>query len=140
MDELNITDAKRKKLDEAKAKWGEKWSELAEINSKKAKARTELEAAEKVREDAKKGRVDGLVTQYRTLQNKPGKKTYKEYLFLHNVLGWIKKWEILKTDDTFDPDAELAKLDAVETVNQGKLAKYNNWVGHGNHFTERLGN
>jgi len=31
----------------------------------------------------------------------------------------------LKTDATFDPVAELAKLDAVETDNQGKLAKYN---------------
>ena len=65
---LNITDAKRKKLDEAKAKWGEKWSELAEINSKKAKARTELEAAEKVREDAKKLQVSGLIYNH-SIQN-----------------------------------------------------------------------
>ena len=90
MDELNITDAKRKKLDEAKAKWGEKWSELAEINSKKAKARTELEAAEKVREDAKKLQVSGLIIQFKTIRDKPGKRTYWELLFMQNILGWIK--------------------------------------------------
>ena len=84
---MDVTDAKRKKLDEAKAKWGEKWSELAEINSKKAKARTELEAAEKVREDAKKLWVSGLITQFRTLCDKPGQKSYRELLFMRNILG-----------------------------------------------------
>ena len=59
---------------------------------------------------------------------------------MRNILGWIKKWESLKPDATFDPTAELAKLDAAETDNQGILAKYNHWVGHGTCFTERLEN
>ena len=58
------------------AKLGKKVDELREINSKQSKVNCEKEAAEKVREDAKKNRVSGLITQFKTLQDKPGKRSY----------------------------------------------------------------
>ena len=122
------------------AKLGKKVDELREISAKQIKVNDEKQAAEKLKEDAKKLRVSGLITQFKTFRDKPGKRSYRELLFMRNILGWIKKWEALKTDDTFDPDAEIAALDATETVNQDKLVKYNNWVGYGTHFTERLEN
>ena len=107
---------------------------------KKVKLILKKEAIEDGKNKAKKGRVSGLITQFKTFQDKPGKRSYRELLFMQNILGWIEKWEVLKMDAAFDPTAELAKLDAAETDNQGKLAKYNHWVGHGTHFTEQLDN
>ena len=103
------------------AKLGKKVDELREISAKQIKVNDEKQAAEKVKEDAKKNWVTGLITQFRTIQDRPGKRSYRELLFMQNILGWIKKWEVLKTDATFDPATELAKLDAAETANQGTL-------------------
>jgi len=48
------------------AKLGKKVDELREINSKQSKVNCEKEAAEKVRENAKKNYVSGLITQFKT--------------------------------------------------------------------------
>jgi len=107
---VRITSTKREALNAAKAKLGAKWSELAEVNAEKGKINTEKEAIEDGKNKAKKGRVSGLITQFKTLRDKAGKRSYRELLFMHNILGWIKKWEVLKTDATFDPAVELAKF------------------------------
>jgi len=73
------------------AKLGKKVDELREISAKQIKVNDEKQTAEKLKEDAKKLRVNGLIAQFKTIRDRPGKRSYRELLFMRNILGWIKK-------------------------------------------------
>jgi len=75
------------------AKLGKKVDELREISAKQIKVNDEKQAAEKVKEDAKKLQVDSLITQFRTIWNRPGKRSYIENYCLCRIF-----WDGLKSE------------------------------------------